>query len=290
MATMRDMALADMLHRIAPDIVAGRKAMLANGDARDVHRLRQALRRVRAVLRLMLRETPSLRLADLRHGAHAMAEALAPLRAWDVFLAETLLLARRHGLDAVLADRLAVAGTRARAAELHLARTALRGPAMRNLARHLATIATSTPALPPAVAEPRVADAIMAGLHRRIRKRGRRFRAHDAAARHRLRLAGKALTDVAGLLDPPHRITRRGLGRLARLTTMIGAERDRQSALALARQIADPLSGIALASALDRAGHGQERAMRRQWRAFRRAPKPRLKRGRGHGASHGNAL
>ena len=263
---------AGLLERVGPDVVAARQAVLDHGDPGAIHALRQSLRRARALLRLMQRESPSPALADLRSLAKAAADAVAPVRNWDVLVADTLPAAHRDGLDVAIVDCLTVAARERRAVALALAQTALRSQRLRRLPAALRDIAVPVPV--PAHDEV-LAAALLPRLHRRLLCRGRGFRHLDARGRHQLRLAGKALTDVAGLLHPPHGLRRRALRLTNRLTAAIGNDRDCDTALALAAVIGDPFVTRALAIAIAQGADRRERSMRQQWRALCKAPAPR---------------
>lgn len=263
-------AYAAMLRRVAPDVVTARRAVLRNGDPEAVHTLRRALRRVRTLLALIAREAPSPAISDLRASAKAMATALGPVRALDVFIAETLPTARRGGIAIVLAGQLHEAAIAERSAALATARATLRTPRQQAFTRRLATAEPSMEQDAPAAI-----DNAIKQLHRRVLRLGRGFRRLDAAGLHKLRLAGKALADFAAMARPAGMVRGRCLRHLSRMTSAIGELRDREAAVALVKNVAGPAAAVAFDQALAKAGSPPR--PRDHWRAFHRARPPRRK-------------
>ncbi len=272
----REAALGTLLHRVIPDVARNQARLIRRGSPASVLGLRHALRSLRMLLGLLQREAPSPQLADLRDKARRMTSALGDVRALDAFRMETLPRARKAGLDSAQAARLAADVKTARAAALREARAELRSDALVDFSQQLA-------ALPAAVApasriRPAVATPLLRRLHRRMLRLGEGFEGEESEARHKLRLAGKALVDLAALLEEDLVLRRKPIRRATRLTAAIGRARDREQALAIIQGIVEPEASTALAAALARAGDNEERRLRRRWRAFRRAPKPGAKR------------
>ena len=100
----------------------------------------------------------------------------------------------------------------------------------------------------------------------------------DSEARHKLRLAGKALVALAGLIEADVPLRRRAVKRATELTAAIGSARDREQALAIVAGFGEPEATAALADTLERIAGREERRIRRRWKAFRKAPEPRPRR------------
>jgi hypothetical protein len=261
-----------MLARVIPEISDAQAAVIAAGRAADVLRLRQALRRLRVLLALLHREAPSPLLADLRDKARAMTMALGPLRALDAFWLETLPRARRAGLSRLHTQRLGAAAARARPEMLAAARAELASQRLADFGPCLAALpAVASPAI---MLSPGVATALLARLHRRMLRLGAGLAAADSEARHRLRLAGKALVALAALIETEVPLKRRAIRHATRLTAAIGSARDREQALAIAMTFVEPEATAALASVIDHVARHDERRVRHRWRAFRKAPPP----------------
>jgi hypothetical protein len=273
----REAALGALLARVIPEVAAGQAEVMQRGNPASVLALRHALRSLRMLLALLQREAPSPQLADLRDKARRMTAALGPVRSLDAFRLETLPRARKRGLGRIETSRLAAGIRPAREAALAAARAELASDALHNFASQLAALpAVLTPAT---VIRRRVADALLGRQHRRMLRLGAGFPGDaDSEARHRLRLAGKALVDLGALLTKDLPLRRRALRRAARLTAEIGRARDYEQALAIIEGIVEPSASAALAKVLARAEADEEERLRRRWRAFRRASPPAVRR------------
>lgn len=244
-------------------VLAAEQAVLATGSVGAVHRLRNAWRQLRGGLWLMARLQPSTDLERLRREAGHAARLLADVRGWDVFL------------ETALPDAIADAARQQRQAAITQARIEMRSARFQCLHDDLSGWIDSPDRARPLLArpDPPLADfaaAALARLHRRVLRRGRHFRALDIDQRHRLRLAAKKLRDVVRIFDPVpglNRKGRRGMRRLTALLDGLGKARDR---------LAEPvlLARLVLAALPVQPRPGDERALRKAWRAFRKQPPP----------------
>jgi CHAD domain-containing protein len=265
-----------MLVRVIPEVARAQAEVTRAGKPEAVLRLRQGLRRLRVLLGLLHREAPSPQLADLRDKARTMTAALGPLRALDAFRLETLPRARRAGLSRLYTSRLAGRAAAARADALTEARTVLASDRLVDFGPQLSALpAAEAPAL---IITPAAAAPLLRRLHRRMLVLGAGLGRADSEARHRLRLAGKALVALAGLIGEDVPLRRRAVKRAAELTAAIGSARDREQALAIVADFAEPKATTALAETLERIAGREERRIRRCWKAFRKAPPPGPKR------------
>jgi CHAD domain-containing protein len=257
-------------------VVRAEVEVTRGGKPASVLSLRQALRRLRVLLGLLHREAPSPQLADLRDKARAMTAALGTLRALDAFRLETLPRARRAGLSRVHTSRLGARAAAARREALTEVRLVLASDRLVDFGPQLATLpAVQAPAL---IITAKTAAPLLRRLHRRMLALGAALDGADSEARHKLRLAGKALVALAGLIEDDVPLRRRAVKRATALTAAIGGARDREQALAVAAGFADPEATTALAATLERIAGREERRIRRRWKAFRKAPEPAPKR------------
>lgn len=276
MGQARQAALGAMLARVIPDVASAQVEVARGGKPEAVLQLRQALRRLRVLLGLLHREAPSPQLADLRDKAQTMTAALGPLRALDAFRLETLPRARKAGLSRIHTSRLAARTAAARAAALEEARAALASDRLVDFGAQLGTLPAVT--APAQVIIAKTATPLLRRVHRRMLALGHALKDADSDARHQLRLAGKGLVALAGLIEVDVPLRRRAVKRAADLTAAIGSARDREQAMAIAGTFAEPEASDALAATLAQIAGREERRIRRRWKAFRKAPAPRPKR------------
>lgn len=275
--TAREAALGALLVRVIPEVARGQVEVMRRGHPSAILQLRHALRALRMLLALLQREAPSPQLADLRDKARRMTAALGPVRSLDAFRLETLPRARKRGLGRIETSRLAAGVRPARAAALATARAELGCDALVDFAVQLAALPAAQAPAP--VIKPRVADALLQRQHRRMLRLGAGFpRGTDSEARHRLRLAGKALVDLGALLAEDMPLRRRALRAAAKLTAEIGRARDYEQAMAIIEGLVEPAASAALAGVLAHAEADEEARLRRRWRSFRRARRPEIRR------------
>jgi hypothetical protein len=275
--TAREAALGALLVRVIAEVAEARAEVMRRGHPAAILALRHALRALRMLLALLQREAPSPQLADLRVKARRMTAALGPVRALDAFRLETLPRARKRGLGRIETSRLAAGVRPARAAALAAAQAELGAEALADIAAQLAKLPAAL--APAAVIRPGVADALLRRQHRRMLRLGAGFPGdEDSEARHKLRLAGKALVDLGALLAADLPLRRRALRRAARLTAEIGRARDYEQALAIIEGLVEPAASAALAGVLAEAERDEEARLKRRWKAFRRARPPAVRR------------
>lgn len=242
--------------------------VLAEDDPEYLHQARVAIRRLLALAGLA-------RLAGLprpawRGGLRALMAKLAPVREWDVFIAE--LLPGLPGLAPGERQAVSVAATRKQGLARRRARAALRSAKfaalMLHIGRDLVGTAEGSGSIRHWVGT--ALDARLAAL----RRRGRRFKRLDAAGRHRVRIAAKKLRYVADAFAPLHGAAAEAyLDRLAAVQDELGRANDLRMAqqmlpgLGLDAALAGRLHG-ALARAMD-AQESQAGGRASAWRALR---------------------
>lgn len=232
-ATLAEAALA-ILAECQSHIAANQAAVLAGRDSEGVHQMRVGVRRLRAALSLFGDWLdPSAReglTAELRW----LASALAPARAWDVFLTELLPPVTR-----ALAGDAAMAPVEAAAMELREggyaeARAAIGSPRYFDLMLSL----TLWLAEPPwssgaeiAVPAAEMAAATLDRRHRKVRRLAREAGSLDETQLHALRLRFKKLRYAAEFLAPlfPDRPMKRYIKAISRPQKTLGNLNDAQT-------------------------------------------------------------
>lgn len=284
-----DAAIVAVLSNIHGHLL-GNLAAAAHGRPEAVHQMRVALRRLRSALSLFRRELGSLALAELAAQARSLSHVLGPARNWDVFVTQTVPRIAEHGLDDAGLDRLAAAAGRFREQSYADLREALAGPDVnrfllsfgallgrRGWRSGLAGESQAVLELP----APGFAARVLDRVHRKARRRGRRFRKLSPAARHDLRLALKKLRYTVEFFLPLHAGApgaRKYLARLAHLQEALGLANDiattRSLLDILRREDADADIHFAAGAVLGwqrRAERDGERRLRKAWRAFKAA-------------------
>ncbi|SOY78661.1 conserved hypothetical protein; putative exported protein [Cupriavidus taiwanensis] len=201
-------------------------------DPEDLHQLRIALRRARAVVWAMGPALPRQERDRWKRDLRTLARATTTVRDWDVFLAETIGPARelepQDTILAAIADTARQRRETARAAMLATLATYRDWPlpALHRDLAHLAQLA----------ARARGDGARLATFARRRVRRGRKqlralarhARKGDPAAVHAQRIAGKRLRYVIEALAPvlPARYTRRLHGKLVKRQARLGRQVD----------------------------------------------------------------
>lgn len=206
-----DAALHRILHAAFLHLLENQPAAEDGRDVEGLHQFRVALRRLRALFKLMRDLGAGADLETLESQAKALMKPLNAARALDVFIGETLpdaasLLAEAGGADALkdhaerarreAYDRVrsAIAGPNAARFELELGawieergwRSAASGEAPEMLARPAADFAASA----------------LKALHRKVLKRGRGFNDLPPPKRHKVRIAVKNLRYGADFFEP----------------------------------------------------------------------------------------
>ncbi|HXZ55274.1 MAG TPA: CHAD domain-containing protein [Burkholderiales bacterium] len=261
-----------------------RYGALAGEDPEYLHQMRVALRRLRTAFAIFADALPPAAGAEVLAELRWLRRALGGARDWDVFLAGTL--------NPVLARHPRHAGLRAfrAACEEHSHRA--RGTAQRALEsrryyalmRSLRTLSYGDAPLPPAAPRrqpiERHAQAAVAGLIVRARKRGRRLMRQDATKLHRLRKAVRrlryGLLFLAALL--PERRVRPLAGAVEALQESLGTLNDCAVGKTLIARVRAEARGRErrkarklLAKRLKAARSARRGELEAQWEAFRTA-------------------
>lgn len=258
-----DEAFAAMLGAALRHLIENKEAAVHGGDPEGVHQLRVALRRLRSILRIVARATGADAVAGFGADARWLASAAGDARNWDVFLTETLppIEAACAGPEGFVELRRAAEERRARGyGEVRAALADIRAQRFQlALAAWIERRGWRTGGAPGAIetlATPASdhAGRVLAGLDRKVLKRGRRFGRLTAEERHELRLAVKKLRYATDFLLPlcasGKRMAAYARG-LSRLQDGLGRFNDMATTLAL---IADLRSGGGGADVMDACG------------------------------------
>jgi triphosphatase len=284
-----DAAITVILTSCQSELIVALRAVLDRPLADEVHALRTALRRLRAVLDVAARWARSDSFTEVKNDAHELALALGEARDWDVLVAETL---PRHALSlAGIADLAPLLGeasaARERSYRQMLAR--LDGPLPQKLLLGLALLLSerrwrgSSGRVPPRLKGNVKAGSVKAleRARRRQMRHGKRILALSDEARHRLRIDTKRLGYTIDFLGPVWTKPRKcltyrrdvkrlqdGLGALCdtetthRLLERIGSE-------TVSPEVHKAIGAILGWSARDK--RDQLASIDRLWRAFRSA-------------------
>jgi inorganic triphosphatase YgiF len=240
-----DVAAPQALAAIATDclgqIGGNAEAMRAGRDGEILHQLRVGIRRMRSLLKLAAHAQDADEIASIDRGLVALGQVFGPARDWDVFTAGTLAAIAPHVEDR---DRRGFQRLRLRASRkrrFHRAATQAEAGSQRftclllALGRFRIGLELAAPD-PPAAALAR--DALGAS-ERRLRKRGKRLREADAAARHRVRVAAKKLRYAAEFLAPlfRHAGANAYIDALSRLQGTLGYLNDMAAAARLVDEL-----------------------------------------------------
>ncbi len=210
-ATSLDEVIAAILRSALQHLLDNKAAAVDGSHPEGVHQARIALRRLRSMLKILADTTGAQASERFRDQAKCLASAMNDARNWDVFLSETLppiedkcaavkgfaeLRAaaeakRRKGYET---DRAAFDDPRSGRFQLEMALwIEQRGWRSSVDADGLAQL--SAPAR-------LYAEKVLAGLHRKVIKRGRQFGRLSVDERHRVRLAMKKLRYAADFFLP----------------------------------------------------------------------------------------
>ena len=197
-------ALATIAIDCLTQIGANAESMRAGRDGEFLHQLRVGLRRMRSLLQLTATVASEAEIASLDERLVALGAVFGPARDWDVFTSAALPAIAPHLGDK---ERRGFARLRLRAArQRRLHRAAAQSEAgSPRFACLLLALGRFCVGLDLAAGEPPAAALAREALERgarRLRKRGKRLRGADAAARHRVRVAAKKLRYVAEFFAP----------------------------------------------------------------------------------------
>ena len=284
-----DAAIGGLLRQVLAHFLDNWAALISADPDEGVHQVRVALRRLRSLLAVLRRAFPASEVDRLRAEAKRIADAFGDARDWRVFsdsVADGL--GRRLPNDPGLSALIGLAGGRA-AAGRAMGLKALEARATtrfvlalqlyicthgwRNAASELELRALGEPAVGFA------ARALERGF-RGLKKRARGFEELAPEGRHEMRIALKQLryaVDFFGVLFKPAADVESFVDKAADLQDMLGAANDAAVAGRLIASL-DLEGDVPLAFAAgavvgwrQRGGALEEKSLRREWRAFRKA-------------------
>jgi inorganic triphosphatase YgiF len=253
-----------------------------SGQPEGVHRLRIALRRLRAAIALFAPALDPAEAEAMTDGLRRIGRTLGEARDWDVFLDETLPAAAEELDDGGAPLSLRAAAEAARDAARARATAEIASPAFGATILRLAAWAEAPGG---EAAGRKVGDAAAAmqeRLERRVRRRGRHLRRRGTEELHALRKAVKRLRYGMEFLAPLHRPKQvKAHRRAARaLQEGLGRLNDAAMAVALARGLAEgrPELASAVAALQGWAATRERRVLKRlpgAWRDFKDVRLPR---------------
>jgi phosphohistidine phosphatase SixA/CHAD domain-containing protein len=286
------MAVAEALAAIFANCLDHLRANEAAARAsrpEGVHQVRVAARRLRSALKLFAALLPQARRDALDRELAWLADTLASARELDVFQADVVRMAEAAAFDE--AEVLAALESRVRerreAAHRRVveALNSSRYSALRRRVRRWRGSGRSAGAGAPGANPPnerlgRLARRLLARLHARALKRGRRFPELDAEARHRVRIALKRLRYAVDFFRSLYDREAHGryLRRLKRLQDGLGRANDWAASERLLGELVggDDDGALARGAAIVLAGQRRsvsalEPRLRQGWRSFERA-------------------
>ncbi len=217
-------------------------------DPENLHQMRVGLRRLRAVLSLFKKIIPVP--PEISNQLDWLGATLGPARDWEVLAAATLADAVRHCPDQAQLDNLRQIMFSEAGRYRHVAATAVDSRAYTRLLLMLGSwiegrrwreqlsaeqiTALSSPLKKFALKK-------LAGLQKKLLRRGSRIKQHDAATRHRIRIAAKKMRYATEFFEaylPPKR-SHAYVTALGDLQDDLGAGNDLSVAGQLLQQIAD---------------------------------------------------
>jgi inorganic triphosphatase YgiF len=285
----RDVAPTEALRRIVEaslgNLLANQPAAAA-GEVEGVHRMRTAIRRLRAALSLFRPRLEPRAAARLKEVLREQGRILGEARDWDVFCTETLAAAEQDGVPPPLLDLLRVPAEAERAAAHARLANAFAAPPFTAMVLGLAAWAEE-PGLAGSGRRPlvEVAPALARRLENKVLRRHRRLRkgkAPEAAALHRLRKASRALRYAVEFLAPLHadEATKAYRKACKALQSRLGEVNDAATAVALAERLGGARRAelapalAALATWADRRRATALGRLPKAWRRFKAASLP----------------
>lgn len=242
--------------------------LLAEDDPEYLHQARVAIRRLLSLAGLARRA--GLRRPAWRGGLRDLMAKLAPVREWDVFLAEVL--PNLTGLSPRQRATVRAAAMRKQRLVRRRARAAVRSPEFLALA-----LAIGRDLVGDRRGEASVRYWSRTALDARLdnlKRRGRHFGRLDAAGRHRVRIAAKKLRYVADAFAPLYgKAAGPYLDALSGLQDELGRANDRRVALQLLDEL-DMSPGLTarLREALEQGmREGDEAGLPGHWRSLGKA-------------------
>ena len=227
-----DAAFAQIVGQQSAIIVALAPAAAAGATVEPVHQLRVAIRRLRSAISLFGDRVACPELDEAKAELRALAQALGPARAWDVFLQETCAALASALLHDPAVAIVQTAASAQRESAYDLVRQALSASGFAALTVKLACLAAVRPW---ALGADTVGDFAAHALKRRskrLRAAGRHIAALELVALHTLRLKTKRLRYAAEFFAPlyPGHATRRSLRALSSLQDKLGHLNDNATA------------------------------------------------------------
>jgi inorganic triphosphatase YgiF len=227
---------------------ANEDGVVHGDDPENLHQMRVGLRRLRAVLSLFKNMIPVP--SEISDQLEWLGATLGPARDWEVLAVATLADAVRHCPDQARLDSLRQLAFSEAGRYRHAAAIAVDSRAYTRLLLLLGSwiegqrwreelsaeqiTALSSPLK-------KFACKKLASLQRQLLKRGSHIKQHDAARRHRIRIAAKKMRYATEFFEaylPPKR-SHAYVAALADLQDDLGAANDRSVAGKLLQQIAD---------------------------------------------------
>jgi len=239
-----DAAFVHIVEHLAAIIVDLVPAVCAGETAEPVHQMRVAIRRLRSAMSLFGNLVACPPVSEAKTAMRDLAQALAPARAWDVFLDETwAAIAEALPSDPAVVALQAAASDRRQVAYADL-RAILVAPTFAALTVRLACLAAVRPW---AAMTDELSDFAARALKRRakrLRATGRHIGTLEIAALHALRLKTKRLRYAAEFFTPlyPGHAARRSLRALADLQDELGHLNDAATAEALLAELPTDLA------------------------------------------------
>jgi len=228
-------------------LLGSERAALA-GEAKGVHQMRVALRRLRAVLSAFGVLIPKDRREPLDGELQWLTKSLGPARAYDVLAADMIVPAKAAKLDRAALGRLGKAAERRRRTAYAAARTAIRSPRYtalllrmmrwfdgREWRDELGALPDDRLGWP--VGE--LAPVLLDRRRRKARRRGKGFAGQSPERRHKLRIALKKLRYTSELFAGLYDGAAAGgfIRELKRLQDKLGEANDLQTGRMLIREL-----------------------------------------------------
>ncbi|QDZ00860.1 CHAD domain-containing protein [Nitratireductor mangrovi] len=206
-----DDALASILGASLRHLLENKPAAIDGRDPEGVHQVRVALRRLRAILKVMAKAIGAPEAAVFGRDARWLASQHGDARNWDVFLCETIYAVERSCPEGGDFNALRDAASRQREGGYAKARAALADPRAQRfqlmLARWIERRSWGFAAPEQALSTLKApaggfAATVLEAQHRKVLKRGKRFNRMSTEQRHELRLAVKKLRYLTDFLLP----------------------------------------------------------------------------------------